>query len=81
MVSRWLGIRPPSKTRILISIGNTTIDHKIMKAETETIVTKQIKVKEETYEELTDLGKKNETYDEIIWKLIQEHNSSKVVKK
>jgi predicted CopG family antitoxin len=32
---------------------------------------KQIKVKAETYEELTNLGKKNETYDDIIQKCIQ----------
>jgi predicted CopG family antitoxin len=34
-------------------------------------VPRQIKVKDETYEELTSLGKKNETYDDIIQKCIQ----------
>lgn len=33
--------------------------------------TKQVRLNEKTYEQLTDLGKKRETYDEIIWKLIQ----------
>ncbi|MGC2596861.1 MAG: hypothetical protein WA395_01865 [Nitrososphaeraceae archaeon] len=32
---------------------------------------RQIKVKDETYDELTSLGKKNETYDDIIQKCIQ----------
>jgi predicted CopG family antitoxin len=32
---------------------------------------KQIKVKDETYDELTSLGKKNETYDDIIQKCIE----------
>jgi predicted CopG family antitoxin len=35
------------------------------------IVPKQIKVKDETYEELTDLGKKNQTYDDVIRMLIK----------
>ena len=30
--------------------------------------TKQIKIKDDTYKELTNLGKKNETYDDIIKK-------------
>lgn len=34
-------------------------------------VARQIKVQDNTYEELTSLGKKNETYDEIIQKCIQ----------
>jgi len=34
-------------------------------------VPKQIKVRDETYHELTSLGKKNETYDHIIQKCIQ----------
>ncbi|MGA7898842.1 MAG: hypothetical protein WCA39_08280 [Nitrososphaeraceae archaeon] len=32
---------------------------------------RQIKVKDETYDELTSLGKKNETYDDIIQKCIE----------
>lgn len=31
---------------------------------------RQIKVQDQTYEELTTLGKKNETYDDIIRKCI-----------
>jgi predicted CopG family antitoxin len=49
-------------------------------SEVETLVTKQIRVREETYAELTDLGKKNETYDEIIWRLIQNYKKTKVNK-
>lgn len=33
-------------------------------------VAKQIKVQDDTYEELTELGSKNETYDDIIKKCI-----------
>ena len=32
---------------------------------------RQIKVKDETYDELTSLGKKNETYYDIIQKCIE----------
>lgn len=41
-------------------------------SETEMITNnKQVRLNEKTYDELTELGKKRETYDEIIWKLIQ----------
>jgi predicted CopG family antitoxin len=32
---------------------------------------KLIKIKKQTYDELTTLGKKNETYDDIIQRLIR----------
>lgn len=35
------------------------------------VVTKLVKLKDDTYEELTNLAKKNETYDDIIKKCIQ----------
>lgn len=35
-----------------------------------------IKVKKETYEELTDLGKKNHTYDQIIQNLLKSFKES-----
>ena len=35
-----------------------------------TQLTKLIKVKDDTYDRLSDRGKKNETYDEIIRKLL-----------
>jgi predicted CopG family antitoxin len=34
---------------------------------------KQIKVTEDVYRDLTDLGHKNETYSQIIRRLIDEH--------
>ena len=37
------------------------------------LTTKQIKVQDDTYEELTSLGKKNETYDDIIKRCIQSY--------
>jgi predicted CopG family antitoxin len=36
-----------------------------------TELAKQIKIKDDTYEELTELGRKNETYDAIIKKCMQ----------
>jgi predicted CopG family antitoxin len=36
----------------------------------ETQLTKLIKVKDDTYERLSERGKKNETYDDIIRKLL-----------
>ncbi|MDR4490835.1 MAG: hypothetical protein R2685_08030 [Candidatus Nitrosocosmicus sp.] len=36
-----------------------------------TTETKLIKIKKQTYDELTNLGKKNETYDDIIQNLIR----------
>jgi predicted CopG family antitoxin len=36
-------------------------------------LTKQIKIQDDTYEELTDLRKKNETYDQIIRKCIESY--------
>ena len=38
---------------------------------------KQIKVQDNTYDELTSLGKKNETYDDIIRKLIDVYRKQK----
>lgn len=38
-----------------------------------TLSTKQVRLSDKTYDELTELGKKRETYDEIIWKLIQSY--------
>lgn len=35
--------------------------------------TRQIKIQDQTYERLTNLGKKNETYDEIINRCIDSH--------
>lgn len=35
-----------------------------------TTMTKQIKIQDDTYEQLTDLGTKRETYDDIIKKCI-----------
>ena len=34
---------------------------------------KQIKIQDYTYKELTSLGKKNETYDDIIKRCIESH--------
>ena len=34
-------------------------------------VARQIKVSDKTYDWLTNQGKKNETYDDIIWRLIE----------
>ena len=34
-------------------------------------LTKQIKVQDDTYEELTSIGKKNETFDDIIKKCVK----------
>jgi predicted CopG family antitoxin len=34
-------------------------------------LTKQIKVQDDTYKELTELGKKNETFDDIIKKCVK----------
>lgn len=36
---------------------------------------KQIKVRKSTYDRLTDLGRKNETYDEIISRLLESYES------
>jgi len=36
-------------------------------------LTKQVKIQDSTYEELTNLGRKNETYDQIIRKCIESH--------
>ncbi len=35
-----------------------------------------IKLKKETYQELTDLGKKNQTYDQIIKELLKSYKNS-----
>lgn len=41
-----------------------------------------IKVKKETYQELTDLGKKNQTYDQIIQELLKSYRETgKTMKK
>lgn len=37
---------------------------------------RMIKVSEKTYEALTDMGRKNESYDEIVWKLIQNYRKA-----
>jgi hypothetical protein len=41
---------------------------------------KQIKVTDDVYKDLTDIGKKNETYSQIIRRLIDEHRQRKQVK-
>ncbi|HLN36100.1 MAG TPA: hypothetical protein VK250_12580 [Nitrososphaeraceae archaeon] len=38
-------------------------------------MTKLIKVKDDTYERLSDKGKKNETYDDVIRKLLDFYDS------
>ena len=45
-----------------------------------TQLTKLIKVKNDTYERLTNRGKKNETYDDIIRKLLDktENENNKI---
>jgi len=40
-----------------------------------TQLTKLIKVKDDTYERLSDKGKKNETYDDVIRKLLDFYDS------
>ncbi|MGH9984429.1 MAG: DUF7557 family protein [Nitrososphaeraceae archaeon] len=37
---------------------------------------KQVKLSDETYRELTELGKKNETYDGIVKRLIDSYKKS-----
>ena len=44
--------------------------HIIMYMNSTTQLTKLIKVKDDTYDRLSDRGKKNETYDDIIRKLL-----------
>jgi predicted CopG family antitoxin len=41
-----------------------------------TVVAKQIKVQDDTYDELTNLGGKKETYDDIIKKCIAAYKKS-----
>jgi hypothetical protein len=42
---------------------------------------RQIKVSDKTYDWLTNQGKKSETYDDIIWRLIEHYQKSAVIKK
>lgn len=42
---------------------------------------RQIKVSDKTYDWLTEQGKKNETYDDIIWRLIEHYQKGTGVKK
>ena len=44
--------------------------HNYMYMNSNTQLTKLIKVKDDTYDRLSDRGKKNETYDDIIRKLL-----------
>ena len=43
-------------------------------------LTKQIKVQDETYDRLTNLGRKNETYDDIINRCIDSHEELSKIK-
>lgn len=42
---------------------------------------KQIKLSDKTYSRLTDMGKKNETYDDIVARILDELEESKKSKK
>lgn len=40
------------------------------------ILVRQIKIKDETYDDLRDMGKMGETFDDVIRTLIEQHKKS-----